>query len=94
MPTWISRLLRTSIIGFGVVLVTLAAIYRYAMHVFFDASTEHYGGFSAADFAPLIYSVGGLGVLLVLTGILIRFPPSAPPPEPRMKRKGKARRRG
>lgn len=87
MPRWISRLLRTSIIGFGVVLIALAVIYRYAMHAFFDASFEYYLGFTAADFKPLIYAVGGVGVLLILTGILVPLPKPSPPPQPRKKRR-------
>lgn len=87
MPRWISRLLRTSIIGFGVVMIALAAIYLYAIHALFDASFEHHLGFTGADFKPLIYVGGGLGVLLILTGILVRFPQPSSPPQPRSKRK-------
>ncbi len=87
MPRWISRLLRTSIIGFGVVMIALAAIYLYAIHALFDASFEHHLGFTAADFKPLVYAGGGVGVLLVLTGILVRLPQPSSPPQPRSKRK-------
>lgn len=87
MPRWISRLLRTSIIGFGVVMIALAAIYLYAIHALFDASFEHHLGFTAADFKPLVYAGGGVGVLLVLTGILVRLPQPSSPAQPRSKRK-------
>ena len=90
MPPWITRLLRTSIIGFGVVFMALSVIYLYAMHALFDASFEHHLGFSAADFKPLVYSVGGVGVLLVVAGLVVRFPKPAEPAQPRMKRKKRA----